>query len=361
MDRYTARINAYGTTPRERNVNLLKAGIVSKAFANPSMKSVFLNGEEIDLVIDDGTSNSYKKFSSLPNQIIRLGDYIKFNERMYLVTSLNTDDEIYSSGIMSICMYVLRWQKKDGTIIERWCVPQDFTKYDSGQVANGVITIPSNQYGIIVPIDNETKVLPRDTRFVMDIVDDIDVKNGAIPDTYMLTNEKPILYDYRYFNRGGIITFTFKFDAFNSNTDKWVNCGDHFGWICDYVEKEKSEIISVTIPNEDSMTDESYVSIVNVKANILGSDTIKDRKRTWKVEFLDEENNPVDFTDFKWEINCMEYDDFIDVIPNESDVYSIGLKCRNGKDDIGKSFIINIKHSSTSTIISSMNVDVVSM
>lgn len=349
MDRYTARINAYGKTERERNVNRLKADINRKAFANPSMKSVLLNSQEIDLVVDDGTSVNYKKFSSLPNQIIKLGDYIEWNGRVFLVTSLNTDDEIYSSGIMSICMYRLRWQKKDGTIIERWCVPQDFTKYDSGQTANGVITIPSNQYGLIIPLDKETKMMPRDKRFVMDVITYEDYKRGAIPDTYMLTNEKPILNDYTYFNRGGTITYTTKFDAFNAETDKWI---DGYGWICDYIEAQNPNLNPDIEKTED---DYIFSPIQSIRAEINGSNEIKTKKRAWNVTFY-RDDEEITFDNFNWNI---EYDEgvepFVEMIPNEENIYSIGLKC--SYDDIGKSFRLQVV--SENNIMASINVDVI--
>lgn len=338
MDRYAARINLIGTTQRERYINRIKNDVVNKLPDNPSYKEVVLNGETTFIDINNGTSNTNKQFAGLPGAIIRLGDYIDWNGRKYLVTSLNTDDEIYSSGTMHICTYVLHWQRKDGTIVSRWAVAQDFTKYDSGQSSNGAITVASNQYGLIVPIDDDTRVMPRDKRFVMDIVTGEDVKNGAIPDTYLLTNEKPVLSDYTYFDRGGTITFTTKFDSFNPSSDKWVDCGDGYGWICDYINPDEFE-----------------PPVSNVTATIVGNDVIYGgRKRTWTVEFRDEDNNIINENDinFSWAWN-VESDFDVDVL-----IDGLKIQLITDKTNIGKAFNLQIY---TSDIIAQKTIDIIAL
>ena len=58
------------------------------------------------------------------------------------------------------------------------------SKYSSGVKGNSTITIGDNQYGLTLPIDDETKRLKRDMRFP------IDLEDAGQPDIYVLTNRK---------------------------------------------------------------------------------------------------------------------------------------------------------------------------
>ncbi len=98
MDRYTARMNLHGTTQRERTKNRLIANLQNKVFANPSYKSVKINGVETNLIIDSGTQTYYKEFKSLPDQEINIGDYVDFANSKWIVATCDYDDEIYREG-----------------------------------------------------------------------------------------------------------------------------------------------------------------------------------------------------------------------------------------------------------------------
>lgn len=291
-------------------------------YDNVDAHKVLKNNEPFELLIIKSDSETKKKIKSKNDAPYNLGDYINWNGKIYIVTSLDPDDKTHHSGVMTLCMYILRWQKNNGDIIERWASVTDFTKYDSGQTSNGVITVTSNQYGLTVPIDEETRILPRDKRFVIDIVNQEDVNNGIIPDTYLLSNEKKILNDYTYFGRGGTITFTLKIDSFDKNRDKWV---DGYGWICDYIEPQSN-------PSPDAP------SFSNVSANIIGSDSIYvESNRTWKVEFRDSDNQvlPNNTIPFTWNVSW----NFVNIVTQTESKIQLNVD----KSHLGKEFELQIK------------------
>ena len=176
------------------------------------------NGEPFELLIIKATDgNTFKKkIKSKHSAPFNLGDYIEWNNQIWLVTLLDPNEKTYHSGYMYLCTVPLRWQNSEGKIIERFAYSEDFTKYSSGTTGNNTITIGDNQYGLTIPIDSETRKLKRDMRFPIDFDD------AEQPDVYNLTNRKVNLNNNEYFGRGGIMVVTMSFGAFNATNDKKV-------------------------------------------------------------------------------------------------------------------------------------------
>ena len=189
------------------------------------------NGEPFELlIIKDTDGNTFKKkIKAKHSTPFNLGDYIEWNGQMWLITLLDPNEKTYHSGYMYLCTVPLRWQNSEGKIIERFAYSEDFTKYSSGISSNNTITIGDNQYGLTLPIDDETRKLKRDMRF------SIDFEDAEQPDIYELTNRKVNLNNNEYFGRGGTMIVTMSYDAFNKDKDKRVTMDNGKEvWICDY-------------------------------------------------------------------------------------------------------------------------------
>lgn len=251
------------------------------------------NGEPFELlIIKDTDGNTFKKkIKSKHSTPFNLGDYIEWNNQIWLVTLLDTDDKTYHSGYMYLCTVPLRWQNSEGKIIERFAYSEDFTKYSNGTTGNNTITIGDNQYGLTLPIDSETRKLTRDIRFP------IDFEDAEKPDIYKLTNRKVNLNNNEYFGRGGTMILTMSYDAFNADEDKRVvmDNGKEV-WICNYIP------ISTPTPPQPSNPDETAV----LNANISGNKNLKvGFSRTYTVNFTDESGNEVDWNDVNFSWNVM--------------------------------------------------------
>lgn len=191
------------------------------------------NGEPFELlIIKDTDGNTFKKkIKSKHSTPFNLGDYIEWEGQIWLITLIDPNEKTYHSGYMYLCTVPLRWQNSEGKIIERFAYSEDFTKYSSGTTGNNTITIGDNQYGLTLPIDEETRKLHRDMRFP------IDFEDAEQPDIYELTNRKVNLNNNEYFGRGGTMIVTMSFDSFNANKDKRVTMDDGKEvWICDYID-----------------------------------------------------------------------------------------------------------------------------
>lgn len=233
LDYFRMINNTYKSKSKQETDLYLLNRHVDECFADTiDYHVVKRNGEPFELlIIKDTDGNTFKKKIKSKNSApFNLGDYIEWNNQIWLVTLLDTDDKTYHSGYMYLCTVPLRWQNSEGKIIERFAYSEDFTKYSNGTIGNSTITIGDNQYGLTFPIDSETKKLTRDMRFP------IDFEDAEKPDIYKLTNRKVNLNNNEYFGRGGTMILTMSYDAFNADEDKRVvmDNGKEV-WICNYI------------------------------------------------------------------------------------------------------------------------------
>lgn len=249
LDYFRMINNTYKSKSKQETDLYLLNRHVDECFADTiDYHVVKRNGEPFELlIIKDTDGNTFKKkIKSKNSDPFNLGDYIEWNNQIWLVTLLDTDDKTYHSGYMYLCTVSLRWQNSEGKIIERFAYSEDFTKYSNGTIGNNTITIGDNQYGLTFPIDSETKKLTRDMRFP------IDFEDAEKPDIYKLTNRKVNLNNNEYFGRGGTMILTMSYDAFNADEDKRVvmDNGKEV-WICNYIP------ITTPTPPQPSTPDET--------------------------------------------------------------------------------------------------------
>ena len=281
--------NTYGSkNKQEVDLYLLNRHVDDRFADTIDYHVVKRNGEPFELLIIKNTDNNTfkKKIKSKHSTPFNLGDYIEWNNQIWLVTLLDSNDKTYHSGYMYLCTVPLRWQNSNGDIVERWAYSEDFTKYSSGVSSNNTLTVGDNQYGLTLPIDDETKLLNRDMRFA------IDFDESVKPDIYKLTNRKVMLNNNAYFGRGGTMIATMSFDALNESVDKRVTMLDGKEvWICDY--------ISPTTPPEND--DETTI----LNGIISGSDSLKlGFTRTYAATVTDKGGNNISWSDddFYWNI-----------------------------------------------------------
>lgn len=279
--------NAYGTKNR-REKELAKVNrAMSRHFEDTfDTEDVLRNGQPFKLmIIRDTDSNTYKKkIKSRHEDKFNLGDYIEWNGQMWIVTLIDSDEKTWNRGYMYQCTILLRWQNASGNIVERWGYSEDFTKYSAGITGNDKITVGDYQYGLTLPVDDETKIMKRDKRFP------IDIDGVEPPDVYKLTNRKVLLTDDRAFGRGGILIWTLSFAEFNAATDKKVMLEDGSEvWICDY--KPPTPLP----PNPDETTDLS--AVISGKSNLINGFS-----RTYSVEFKDSNGDIKQDVDFTWNV-----------------------------------------------------------
>ena len=312
IEYYMKLQNAY-STKNKREKELVKVNRnANKHFDDTfDTQDVLVNEIPMQLmIIKDTDGNTYKKkIKSRHKDIIKLGDYVKWNNQIWMITLLDSDDKAWNRGYMYLCEILLRWQDDNGNIIERWGYSEDYIKYSMGESGNSTITVGDYQYGITLPVDEYTKKLTRKNRFV------VDFEGNYPPDTYRLTGKKGFISDYRYFDKGGVFTITLSYEQFNKVTDKLVKLENNTEvWICDY----KTPSTSTLPPSEP---DNPTTSVI-----ITGGDTLRyGRSKTWTVTFTDSTGAEITPLNFTWNVKS----DF-KITQNITD-NKIQLKCTDDK------------------------------
>ena len=243
MDRYTARMTQHGTTQRERIVNRLKTNLNNKLQDDPSYKTVKLNGEETNLIINTSTKPYYKEFQSLPDQKILAGDYVEWADSMWLVLNADSDDEVYTDGNLRQCQHCIYWQKSDGTIVSRYAYTENASAYNNGEAGNHTITLQSNQFMVYLPYDEETAELDNGKRVHMS-------RSNSKCKPYELTRPDDVTYG---FGKKGVLNIIFTQTQYNQGNDKLITLEDGTqAWICDYIDSS-----STPQPPQPSTPDET--------------------------------------------------------------------------------------------------------
>ena len=162
------------------------------------------------------------KFQTLYNTPVVVGDVIynaKEDEYLICTEAFNIDDINYK-GKFTLCNWMLKWQNKDGTILEYPCYDMNATQYNSGEQSNRNFVIGSSQHMLTLPCDENTVELSTPQRFYLD-------KATNNPTTFIVTQNDTTSHNY---GKKGLVKVTVYEHPNNPETDR-PDLG-----ICDYID-----------------------------------------------------------------------------------------------------------------------------
>lgn len=240
------------------------------------------------------------KFQTLYNTPIIVGDIIyDANEDEYLIcTEAFNIDNINFKGKFTLCNWILKWQKKDGIILEYPCYDMNSTQYNSGEQSNRNFVIGSSQHMLTLPCDENTVELSTPQRFYLD-------KATVNPTTFIVTQNDTTSHNY---GKKGLVKVTVYEHPNNPETDR-PDLG-----ICDYIDFNVIDTI------EDICCCRASKAIIEYDTAVIksGGDS-----QMFIGKFYDEKGNEVEGIVPHWTIVC----DFSDALQvKEIDDYlSIGI------------------------------------
>lgn len=169
------------------------------------------------------------KFQTLYDTPVVVGDIIyDGNQDEYLIcTEAFNIDNIHYKGKFTLCNWILKWQKKDGTILEYPCYDMNSTQYNSGEQSNSHFTVGSSQHMLTLPSDENTIALNTPQRFYLD-------KNVNNPTSFIVTQNDTTSHNY---GKKGLVKLTVYEYPNNAETDR-PDLG-----ICDYININDKEDI----------------------------------------------------------------------------------------------------------------------
>ena len=338
MDRYIARMTQHGTTQRERIVDRLKTNLNNKLQDNPSYKSVKLNGEETNLIINTSTKPYYKEFQSLPDQKILAGDYVEWADSMWLVLNADSDNEVYTDGNLRQCQHRIYWQKADGTIVSRYAYTENASSYSNGETGNNTITLQSNQFMVYLPYDEETAELDNGKRIHMS-------RSNAKCKPYELTRPDDITYG---FGEKGVLNIIFTQTQYNQENDKLITLKDGTqAWICDYIDSTPTPPSEPTTPDETEDLSATISGTTNLRIGVT---------RNYTATLSDKGGNAVQWDDTKYGWNVVSDFDVKQTVTENK----ISLTVED-EDFIDSSFILQVIKLDDGSVIAEIEITVISI
>ena len=223
------------------------------------------------------------KFQTLYETPVVVGDVIyDTNEDAYLIcTEAFNVDNIHFNGKFTLCNWMLKWQKKDGTILEYPCYDMNSTQYNSGEQSNSHFTIGSSQHMITLPSDENTIALSTPQRFYLD-------KNMDNPTSFIVTQNDTTSHNY---GKKGLVKVTVYEYPNVKETDR-PDLG-----ICDYIDYDKVDYDNV----DDICCCRASKAVIDFNTTIIksGGDS-----QVFVGKFYDESGNEIADIVPHWTIIC---------------------------------------------------------
>lgn len=237
------------------------------------------------------------KFQTLYDSPVIVGDIVyDTNKDEYLICTEAFDiDGINYKGKFTLCNWMLKWQKKDGTILEYPCYDMNSTQYNSGEMSNKNFTIGSSQHMLTLPCDENTVELSTPQRFYLD-------KATENITSFIVTQNDTTSYNY---GKKGLVKVTVYEYPNNSATDR-PDLG-----ICDYID---------THENDDICCCRASKAVIQYDTTVIksGGDS-----QVFIGKFYDDKGNEIENIVPHWTIVC---DFFEKLIVKELDnSISIGI------------------------------------
>lgn len=219
-------------------------------------------------------------FQTLFDSPVSVGDVIYdsiADEHLICTESFNIND-VHWQGKFTLCNWILKWQNKNGDVLEYPCHDINSTQYNSGEQSNKQFTIGSSQHMVTLPYDENTVALKHPQRFFLD-------RDAEHPTSFMVTQNDTTSYNY---GKKGIVKVTLLESPHNPETDR-MDLG-----ICDYIDKD-----AIAVDNaNDKFASKSVISYKTTVIKSGGS------SQTFAGSFFDENGDEVFGIVPHWKIIC---------------------------------------------------------
>ncbi len=235
------------------------------------------------------------KFQTLYDTSVSVGDIIyDTNKDEYLICTEAFDiDGMHYKGKFTLCNWILKWQKKDGTILEYPCHDINSTQYNSGEQSNRNFVIGSSQHMLTLPCDENTVELSTPQRFYLD-------KATVNPTSFIVTQNDTTSYNY---GKKGLVKVTVYEYPNNSATDR-PDLG-----ICDYIDVANQNTSETEIVQTMSVnSNRALKAVIDYNTTVIksGGDS-----QIFIGKFYDEKGNEVQDAIPHWTVVCPFFDKLI--------------------------------------------------
>lgn len=303
LDRFNHKMNLSGGSLRNENIKNSRE-LLRETFADDASYSLgvyfwelgakdYKGKESLEIrIYERAFSNANgvtMKFQTLFDSPVSVGDVLYdsvADEYLICTESFNIND-VHWQGKFTLCNWILRWQNKDGDILEYPCHDINSTQYNSGEQSNKQFTIGSSQHMVTLPYDENTVALKHPQRFFLD-------RDTEHPTSFVVTQNDTTSY---FYGKKGLVKVTLLECPHNPDTDRF-DLG-----ICDYIDKNEM----ATDNANDTFVSKSVISFDTTIIKSGGS------LQTFTGNFFDANGKEVANIAPYWKIIC----DFSDALQVE--------------------------------------------
>ena len=108
---YETKLNAYGETTRERQLEQAREDFYREAVKNPAYHKALRNGVEQDFLIQRTDKTERFKITAFPGDDLNIGDYVEVWGETFLVYQTRVQNTLNKTGILWLCNHKFRWIK----------------------------------------------------------------------------------------------------------------------------------------------------------------------------------------------------------------------------------------------------------
>ncbi len=171
-DSYQQKLEARGGSRRGIVLARERASLQRKLPSSLAFHSILADGIQKDVAIINTDVPTEKTICSVTEEPIVVGSLVVWQDRHWLITAVDPNVEVYARGTMMQCNYYLKWMMPDGTLVKRWCVVSDGTKYMAGETngsyAGNGMSLGDTRISVALARDSYTVQLNRNYRFLID-------------------------------------------------------------------------------------------------------------------------------------------------------------------------------------------------
>lgn len=294
LDRFNRKMAISGGSIRNENIKNSQE-LLKETFADDASYAIGIYFWEPKITSYDGMSTlpirlygrSFSnangltvKFQTLIDNPVVVGDvlYDSVDDKYLMCVESFNIDGVHWKGKLNICNWMLRWQDKNGDILEYPCTDINSTQYNSGEQSSTKMTIGSSQHMLTLPYDENTVVLKNPQRFFLD-------RDTESPTSFIVTQNDTTSM---FFGKKGLVRVTVLECERNNETDRF-DLG-----ICDYFEKND-------LKNDNSDDKKVAKSVISYKTTVIKSGGSKQK---FVGRFVDKDGNEINGISTKWEITC---------------------------------------------------------
>lgn len=236
------------------------------------------NGAPQEFIARKTKGSQRYELASRPNETFNAGDLIDCYGSTWIVTEVNANKDIYTSGYMVRCNTVFKFQLGD-KIVERWGV-LDPGVYSTTIKDTLVMPELNKQFKIFLPYDDETKHLTIDRRFAVGSM--YDVNGKEVLSVYRITGYDPQSENY---GDDRLLVLYCKSDVYDPHRDN-IELG-----ICDYHAPADTDPVHA----------KCVISYVGQNALRVGG-----AEKTLVCTFYDDNDNVLTPDDVVWDVVTLD-------------------------------------------------------